>query len=340
MIRNNLFYKLLALGVAIGLWTYVNSEQNPHAQKTLAIPIELRNVAKGCDSEASVDKATVTIQGLKTVVDTVRPEDVGTWVDLGGIAADGGVTTRQLKLNTRIAGVSADDLDVSVVPRDVKVRVEALSGKRLPVEVKFLSGPPLGYSYSDPAITPASVGISGKITQVLRVRKVLLPLQGGLSGHPIDDDFKVVPVDSKGAVVTGVTLDTSTVRLKLGFVEVAATKAVFVSQNIVGQPKGQNRVSRVVVAPATVTLEGKPSALMSVSTITTDPVSIDGAQETVTLEVPLRVPPGIRAMGVRKVRVTVYVGAPDKAPKPGALVPGTSPIGPYSETPIPQPLGG
>ena len=47
MIRRNLFYKLLAVGVAIVLWVYVNAERNPQSQKTLTVPMQVRNLAKG-----------------------------------------------------------------------------------------------------------------------------------------------------------------------------------------------------------------------------------------------------------------------------------------------------
>lgn len=76
MIRRNLFYKLLALGVAIVLWAYVNSERNPQSQKTLTVPIEVRGLAKGYIADLSASEAHVTIFGLKTVVDSVRKEDV------------------------------------------------------------------------------------------------------------------------------------------------------------------------------------------------------------------------------------------------------------------------
>jgi YbbR domain-containing protein len=307
MIRNNLFYKLLAVGVAIGLWTYVNSEQNPHARKTITTPLKVRNLAKGYAAEPAVREVNVTIEGLKALVDGVRKEDVTSWVDLSGMKTDKSVMSATSEVKTRVAGVPQEDLNLSVSPKSVRVRVEALSGKRLPVEVKFLAAPPLGYAYSDPVITPASVGVSGKISEVLKVRRVMLPLMGANPNRPIDGRFSVVPVDAKGSVVSGVTLDVDKVRLRLGFVEVPATKAVIVSQNIVGQPRFPARVTGVSIVPSSITLEGRPSALMAISTVSTDPVSIGDATSTVTREVGLRVPRGVRVVGAGKVRVTVHL---------------------------------
>lgn len=307
MIRNNLFYKLLALGVAVGLWTYVNSEQNPRARKVITVPIEMRNLAKGYTSDPNTREANVTIEGLKTVVDSVRREDVNAWIDLGGLRLSAGISTGKFKVRASVSGVSANDLNVSVKPEFVRVRVEALSGKRLPVEVKFLAAPPLGYAYADPQITPASVGISGKVSQVSKVTRVMLPLTGANPNQPIDGYFNVVPVDAKGNVVQEVKLDRDKVRLRLGFVEVPATKAVIVSHNIIGQPKYPFTIVKVAITPASVTLEGRPSVLMPISTVTTEAVSVQDATETITREVGLRIPAGVRVVGNSKVLVTVYL---------------------------------
>lgn len=307
MIRNNLFYKLLALGVAVGLWTYVNSEQNPRARRAITVPIELRNLAKGYTSDPNTREATVTIEGLKTVVDSVRREDVNAWIDLGGLRLGAGISTGKFKVRSSVSGVSANDLNISVKPEFVKVRVEALSRKRLPVEVKFLAAPPLGYAYADPQITPASVGISGKVSQVSKVTRVMLPLTGATPNQPIDGYFNVVPVDAKGNVVQEVKLDRDKVRLKLGFIEVPATKAVIVSHNIIGQPEYPFTIVKVSIMPASVTLEGKPSVLMPISTVTTEAVSVQDATETITREVGLRIPAGVRVVGNSKVLVTVYL---------------------------------
>lgn len=310
MIRNNLFYKLFALGCALALWAYVNSERNPQSQKTISVPLETRSLAKGYTAEfLSPHEASVTIAGLKTVVDTVRKEDVSAWVNLGSVEPGQDVVTETGRIHVRVLGVAPNDLKTTVSPGTAKVRLEALSLKRLPVEVKFLTAPPLGYSYSDPTLSPASVGVSGKISAVSRVKRIILSLNRDEGHTEIDDYFKVVAVDAKGSVVEGITLDPERVRLKLRFIEVPATKAVIVSPQISGEPKFPWQVSRVSVTPASVTLEGKPSALMGMSTVTTDRISIDGADGTVTKDVAVRVPAGVKVVDHKKVHVTVYLTA-------------------------------
>lgn len=310
MIRHNWFYKLLALAVAIGLWGYVNSERNPQARKTVTVSVEARNLAKGFAPELSAGEVSVRIEGLKSVVDVIRKDDVSAWVDLKGMKASNSPVEKNRSVNVAVTGVPMDEISYTVAPSSVKVRVEALSGKRLPVELKPLSAPPLGYAFGDPTITPASVSVSGKATEVTKVKRVVLAFPGGEVANTLDDYFSVTPLDEKGNVVTGVSLQPDRVRLKLDLVEVPATKTVIVSPTIVGEPRFPAQVSRISVSPSSVVIEGKPTALVGISTINTETISIEGAEETISKEVSLRVPPGVD-LETRRVRVIVHVVTPD-----------------------------
>ncbi|MEN6357952.1 MAG: CdaR family protein [Armatimonadota bacterium] len=312
MIRHNLFYKLLALGVAVGLFLYVNAEQNPRARKTYTVPLTAGNVAKGYVAEISQDEASVTISGLKSVMDSIQR--VTAVVDLSSATPSFGRDEKTFKIKANVFGVAPadlDNLDIKVSPQSVRVRIEALSGKKLPVEVKFPAAPPLGYSYSNPVLIPGSVSVSGKSTEVSLVKRVVLTLPNRFSDQSIDDYFALTPLDSSGSKVEDVTLSPEKVRLKIELVEVPATKTVIVSPNIQGDPKYPAKVNRVTAVPASVTIMGKPSALAAISTITTDRVSIEGASDTVTSNVDLRVPPGAKVSGHGSARITVYIGAHD-----------------------------
>jgi len=307
MIRNNLFYKLLALAIATFLWAYVNAERNPLATKTISVPLQIRNLARGCAAEPSVSEVNVTISGSKSSVDAVRAGDVAAWIDLSRLHPTRGVAVSRAKVMVRVAGADENRLKVTAKPSAISVRVEEIRSKRLPVELRLVSAPPIGYAFGEPQLQPAFVEVSGKASDVARVRRVILPLIYGTSGKPIEGDFEIIPVDQNGNKVEGISLDVDKVRLTLGVVEVPATKTVIVSENIVGRPKYPAKVARVSIVPPSVTLEGKPKILMGISTVETEEVSIEGATSSVTKQVALRIPPGTRVLGPSRVQVTVTI---------------------------------
>ncbi|MCE5199846.1 MAG: hypothetical protein ABFD54_07355 [Armatimonadota bacterium] len=312
MIRHNLFYKLLAFGVAMGLWFYVNAERNPHSRRVFTVPLVVTNSTRGYVTELGQDEATITVEGLKAAVDSVQR--VSAVVDLNGFNSRRLSAEKLFNVRASVSGVPQDelnDLSVTVNPGKVRVKIEAMTGKRLPVEVKFPSAPPLGYAYGNPGLNPGSISISGKSTNVSQVRRIILTLPDRIQGGSLDDYFDVKALDGTGNHVSGVELSPMKVRVKLDLVEVPATKTVIVSPNVSGEPRYPARVTKVLVAPSSVTLEGRPSSLANLSTVTTDPIVVAEESGNITKDVNLHVPTGVKISGDGKVRVTVYVSVPD-----------------------------
>lgn len=312
MIRNNWRYKLLALVVAVILWAYVNSERNPQAERTFTVPVEVQNVAKGFTAGLSHDEINITIKGLKTAVDAVNREDLHAQIDLSGLSTDRNVINATLPVTVRILR-SADDSELreTWTPRKVKVRMEATIEKQLPVEIKFGSAPPVGYSYSSPIITPANVNITGRITDVSRIKRAVVMITANISSRSLNDYLHVIPLSGKGNEVKGVDINPSKVRLQLKMTEVPATKIVIVSPVFTGEPRFPAKITHYTVNPSSVTLEGKPNTLMNISTINTEPLSIEDIESSISKEISLKLPAGVRVVGDDKVKVTVYISSQD-----------------------------
>lgn len=307
MIRHNFFYKLLALAIATFLWVYVNAERNPQSSKVVSVPIEVRNLSKGYTAELSTSEVSVTIAGPKLAVDAVRTGDIRAWIDLARLQPARGVVESRARVLVRLAGNNEDRLVVTTKPSAVRVRVEAILSKRLPVEPELTIAPPPGYSFREPLVRPAMVRIYGKASNVARVRRVIVPVSDSFSGRAIDGYFEIVPVDASGNRVSGIVMDIDKVHLKMDVVEVPATKTVVVSENIVGRPKYPARITRVSIVPPSVTIEAKPRILLGISTIETEEVSVEGATSSLTKHVALRVPPGVRVLGPSRVQVSVII---------------------------------
>jgi YbbR domain-containing protein len=309
MISHNWRYKVLALAVALILWYYANAERNPQSRQTFSAPVRVVNVAAGHAAETLTPPVSVTIQGLKTIVDTVSKEDVRASIDLAELRLDRKIVKARLPVTVRLPRSVERDLSVSVKPDFARVQVEAVETRRMPVEVHFTSQPPLGYSYSSPLLTPGSVDVSGRVSQLAKVAKAILRLSDDSVGSPTEDYYEVTPIDADGNAVAEVKVRPTKVKARLEMVEAPATRAAMVSPVFDGQPKFPLRVTRYTVTPSSVTLEGKPSTLSGISAVQTEKISLEGVDATVTRDVALRVPRGAKVAGGRTVRVTVYLSA-------------------------------
>jgi len=309
MIRHNWRYKVLALAVALILWNYVNSERNPQSRQTYSVPVRVVSVAPGRTADLLTPRISVTISGLKTVVDTVSRDDIEASIDLSGLRTDKKIVKASVPVKLNLPRTVERDLTFTIKPDAAQVQVEAIEARRLPVEVYFASQPPLGYSYSSPVVSPGSVDVSGRISQLAKVKSAVLTLSDDAVGSPNGDYYEVTPVDADGNAVAEVKVRPAKVRAKLEMVEAPATRAAVVSPTFDGQPKFPLKITKYTVTPSSVTLQGKPSTLSGVSAVQTEKISLDGVDATVTRDVALKVPRGTKVTGGRTVRVTVYVSA-------------------------------
>lgn len=307
MIRHNWQWKLVALILSFFLWFYVNTQRNPKASHTFNVPIQIMNLAKGYIADVAVGDATVRIEGYKALVDTVRQNDISAWVDLDSITATEGPVTKTKKLNVRVSGVPPEEINTYVTPKNVQVQIEMVGGKKLPVEVKFLSAPPLGYAFGNYVVSPATVAISGKNEKVSRVNKVVLAVSENWVSSSIDQEFPLVPMDEKGNWVKGVTVSPQNVRLQLVLVEVPTTQKVMISYKLQGKPKYPAQITNVTVNPSSVTLEGRPNQLAGIKTIETEPIDVEDQEQSFTRQVNLRTPNNTKVRGPDQVTVTVEI---------------------------------
>lgn len=309
MIRQNWKYKLLALVVALLLWGHVNSERNPQSQRTFTIPVKAANVASGYIAELDTAKVSVKIEGLKTVVDAISKDDIDARVEMGVLGHEKKMLNVSLPVRIHLPRTMENDLIATSIPKKVEVRMEALETRKMPVEVSFTSEPPLGFSYINPLLTPETVAVSGRFTQLAKVSKAILTLSNDPTSSTTEDYYDVAAIDAGGNVVAGVDVRPAKIKAKMEMIEAPSTKAVIVSPVFSGQPKFPLRVQKYTVTPSSVTLEGKSRVLGGVSAISTEKVLLEGADSTVTREVPLQVPTGAKAVGTKTAKVTVYIAA-------------------------------
>jgi YbbR domain-containing protein len=315
MIRQNWVYKLIALVGAIALWFYVNSETYPRVTKNLDVPIRIQNLSSGYVAELGTRTARVTIQGLKGVVDSVRQEDALVWVNLSPLNPGDKPLDAQVGVRARIADLPDRDAQVSVLPSSVSVHLEPVSGKRLPVELKLLTAPPLGFKFGNPVINPASITVSGRTTTVSRVKRVVAAAGYQADHGSIAGEYEVIPMDMAGGQVFGVTLDPPKIRLKVDLIGVPASKLVVVSPNVIDAPRFPAKVVSVSVTPESITLQGRPQDLAPVSTVTTDAISVRESSSTVTRDVAIHIPRGLSANPeIRRARVTVVIHTGEATP--------------------------
>lgn len=296
-------YKLLAVGTAIMLTTYVRGMQNPQISTSITTRLGIVGLQKGYVVTLAQDEVPVSLEGPKVAVDAVKTNDIKAWVNLANMQTG----THTVPIAVRIP----EQLMRTVIARPaiprVSVTVEAVSSRTLPVEVKIKNSPPIGYASSEPKINPTTATVSGRSSLVDSVARLVVMVDPTPLRPSVDEYVQITSLDTHGNRIRNLDISPEGARVMLKLVEAPASKPVFISPSIVGQPQFPYRVTKISVMPSSVSVEGRPESLAGLTTMSTDEVDVTGATEDIVRRVGLHVPPGIEVEGSRFVKVTVRI---------------------------------
>jgi YbbR domain-containing protein len=269
----------------------------------------------------------------------VRVEQVNVSRDVFVLSAEPGVVDISYRVsNEQAGGVTADDFEVSVdigaydlelapepqeVPLEVRsledgvdilsvtpdsVRVEAdrVDVHSVPVEVETGTIPD-GLEVDEPVLSTETVEVRGPASVVSQVDRAVAFVDIPASGINVNEPVPLTLVDigdqPVGAGQLEVDPEVVSVQIEVRAVETETTVAV--RPNIEGTPAPGFALEAIRVEPSVVTIVGLPEVLEAITSVTTEPISIDELSADGTFEVELQLPDDISLADREPTTVTV-----------------------------------
>ncbi len=180
-------------------------------------------------------------------------------------------------------------------PREVRVEVDRIEARTVPVEV-VPGDIPDGMEIDAPVVSVDDVEVRGPASFVARVDRAVAFVSIPASGIDVNEAVDLIAVDIGGQPIeTGlIEIDPETVSVQVGVdaIETQTTVAVRLGGDP-GTPAPGFALEALSVNPSTVTIVGLAEDLAEIGSILTAPISIDGASASQTFEVELQLPDGI-----------------------------------------------
>ncbi len=185
VVTHNLGLKLFALLLAFGIWLLYIPAERTLSEKTLAVPLELRDLPNDLEIvERPVSTIDVTLRAPNRLLNSVTPSDVHAVLDLGKAS----VYQTGYPLNKSMIEVPPGVEVLEINPNQVTLTLESAREATLPVVPVVIGQPADGYRRAGVAVAPDRVTVRGPESRVRR---------RGLS-------VRTSPVDISGMVETGV----------------------------------------------------------------------------------------------------------------------------------------
>ena len=294
----------LSVVLAFGLWIFVTDTENPTRTRVLPIdiPVQPINVPDDVAIAKNIAPVRLRITVADDVFDSLTAGDFEADVDLDGLT----VGSYELPVNVRaLTGRGGLRID-EPLPDTGKVDLAQLTGKSVPVLIDVTGSPAPGFTMGPLVLDDDTVLVTGPQKEVDEVSQVTATIDVTARTSSVDQAVRLTARTDRGFLVQRVNLEPSITGVTIEIEQERFTRSVAVSVVTAGDPATGYNVVSVSVDPPTVTVRGTESFVTGADSIDTQPVDIDGADETVVRSVSLDIPSGAEVTGGAQV-VTVTV---------------------------------
>ena len=291
-LRYNWGIGVLSIALAVALWVFVTDREDPDRTAFVlgTVPIEAINVpADQAVLSISESGVRVRTRAPESVFDNLTTEDFRATVDLSDAVGEQTTATVMVESLERRADV------VDFTPTEVRVTLEPVVQRSVPVGVREVGGLPRGFRLGEVVVDVDEAVVTGpeRLVNEVTVAEADVNLAGA------DADFEQrVPLqarDGRGGDIQGVSVEPEAAVVQVDVEQIDFSNVYVIQPNVTGTPAAGYNVTAIEVAPAFVTITGPAEifgALDPIAGISTDPVSIDGATADVIRTVALQVPEG------------------------------------------------
>lgn len=303
-LKKDLTLKIFSIIFAIFLWFAINPVKTNYYTVPLNIINEesLRDKGLILNSKAYPEKyIVIAVRDRGDVLDAVKDTDFEVTLDLSKVNS---VDDKVIELNPPVylGREKLDPDNFEIKPKSVTLDLGKIEENPFVVQVETSGKLPVGYEIISKKATPDTISIQALDTVINNVGavKAYVDVTGLNRTLEIRKECKVY--DKKGNEIPDLgkklTVD---IKIEVG-------KRVPVIPITSGTPDKNFVEGNYTIKPEQILITGEYDVLSKVNEIKTDPVNIDNANKTITTQVILQVPEGIKLVSsTREVSVTVEV---------------------------------
>ena len=301
---------LLAFILAVVVWVSAVINVDPNVEAKLNRPVTIELVGEDAGLKIMNDypkTVTLTLIAPQSVwVElNLNPATIRAWVDLSTLPA--GEFTRPVHVEVKLDLVKV----ISQDPKEITIRREALVSQSVGVELKVNGSPPLGYEAEIPVVDPSAVTVSGPESQVSKVKNLRVNLDISGATETVQRTLTLNALDENDRLVTGVTINPSSVRVTAPIKLLGGYRNVIVKVVTSGTVSSGYRLTNLLPSPASVIVFSSDPRLVEQlpGYVQTVPLDLNGADDDFEALMELDLPSGVTAVTDSKVLVQVSIAA-------------------------------
>jgi YbbR domain-containing protein len=304
----NLFALLLAVILAVAVWMNAVSTSDPDETRILSVPLSIEVIGLREGLVAQGYEATtvqVAFRAPQSVWAQLVPENIHAALDLTGKTE--GAYSVPIEIQTDISPVLVEKVE----PASVDILIDRQALRSMAVHVQLAGNLAPGFQAGTPAVSPETVSVSGPESVVDRIAQIAATVDVEGLRSATDQSVELVPLDTEGSVVTGVTIDPASVSVSVPVQQLGGYRDLVVKVPLLGAVRSGYRLTGLTINPQVVTLYSDDPDLIQAlpGYVETQALDISGASADITESLPLVLPEGIQVVGDPLIVVQVSISA-------------------------------
>lgn len=299
--RENVLLFAASLLISLVLFAQLQRSFVPDKEREFEVPLTFANQHRDITVLQAPRMVRVVASGSQGILDSIDTSRVRAVVDLAG--AEPGAKTYAVE----VLGPWRPGLSFTPARAIVEMHIERKLRKEFDVQLFAVGTPPESYTFDGATILPETVEVSGPESVLPRVRTVraVLDLTRVMPNQSLE--VLLEPLGDENLPVPLVTIEPSTVQIRPAVSIGPSRRELLVTPVFKGQPAVGYRVTGYSVSPNEIATSGESSDVSRMTTVDTEPISLEGLTSDRTFRVRLRLAEGLTSTVGDEVTVTVRV---------------------------------
>jgi YbbR domain-containing protein len=167
-LKSNLGLRLISVGLAIGLWIFVNAGQHGSLE-SIQVPVSYRDLPPGyVIVNPHPDFVRIQVSGPRTLLSLIDPARLTLRLDLTGV----GIGQASFKIGPEAFPVPRQTNVTGVLPSQIVLEIDKNVTRDMPVHLVTIGIPGDGYKVASTDVSPAAVGVRGPSREIARIDRV------------------------------------------------------------------------------------------------------------------------------------------------------------------------
>lgn len=299
---------LTSLLLSFFVWFSAVNSKDPTEEITYTRPIPIEILGQNPQytiSEQSAGNVTVTIKAPRSVHNALANDIklIRATINISALQEGQVELEPDIQIDVKPARL------VNYSPKTVRLNLEKLVTTTFPIKLNQTGNLSMGMEARKARLEYSEVQVTGPESKMAKVSEVLATVDMSTVTGNVNKQVTLQAVDAQGTVIEGLTLSPSRIIVTIPILQKGGYKNAFLALIPIGSPAFGFQITHTEITPQVVTIYAlDPNQTDSLpDLIQTEPINLNGRNESFEQEVGLNLPPGVKLAGDTKVIVKITI---------------------------------